>query len=128
MDIVFHRRGYRRQRSRLTSQEQGHGRVGGRIRNHAPFHYTPWANGTVECCCREVLRATSALRSELRLGERDWPSFANLVQSILNSSPLKRLGKNLYGGFLSPLEVFTGQKPRRPVKLSHTLISFSSRD
>ena len=41
-----------------------------------------------------------------------------IIQSILNDAPLKRLGKSLLGNgqqYRSPLEVFTGQPATRPL-------------
>lgn len=44
-----------------------------RVSHHFTTAYTPWANGTVERVCREVLRAYRALQSEWRLTPQDWP-------------------------------------------------------
>lgn len=80
--------------------------------------YSPWANGSVERVCREVLRACRALCSEWKLAPRDWPAVVESVQSIRNHAPLKRLGarsKDSPGVYRCPLEVFTGQAPRRPL-------------
>ena len=87
-------------------------------RHHFTTAYTPWANGTVERVCREVIRTTRALWSEWRLSPKDWPSVIEIIQSILNDAPLKRLGKSLLGNgqqYRSPLEVFTGQPATRPL-------------
>ena len=86
--------------------------------HHFTTAYSPWANGTVERVCREVLRASRALCSEWKLGAQDWPGVLETIQSILNHSPLKRLG--LQSGkigtvYRSPLEVFNGRRPRRPL-------------
>jgi len=83
------------------------------IRHHFTVAYSPWSNGAVERCCREVLRATTALMSELRLAPQDWPDVISLIQKIINESPVERLGKREDGIFRSPLEVMTGIKPAR---------------
>lgn len=75
--------------------------------------YSPWTNRTVERCMREVLRTISALLSEFKLGPTDWPLIINLVQVILNESPLQSLGRNKDGQYRSPLQVMTGLKPAR---------------
>ena len=77
-------------------------------RHHFTTAYTPWANGTVERVCREVLRAAKALCSEWKLSPKDWPAVIESIQSIINNSPLKRLGVSSNGNgstFRSPLEV-----------------------
>lgn len=87
-------------------------------RHHFTTAYSPWANGTVERLCREVLRACRALCSEWKLAPKDWPAVVESVQSILNHAPLKRLGlrdKDKPGVYRSPLEVFTGHLPTRPL-------------
>ncbi len=64
------------------------------VTHHFATVYTPWANGTVERCCREVLRATSALRSELRRGERDSVKFYALRPPYApNSALVKETGQ-----------------------------------
>ena len=78
--------------------------------------YSPWANKTVERVRREVLRACRALLSEWRLTPQDRHSVNPCVQSILNHSPLNRLGlrdKSNKKAFRTPLECFTGIKPTR---------------
>ena len=89
-----------------------------RINHHFTTPYSPWANGTVERICKEVLRSTTALLSEWKLGPRDWPAVTECVQSVLNHSPLKRLGlrkRSTPNVFRTPLEVFTGHIPLRPL-------------
>lgn len=89
-----------------------------RIQHHFTTAYSPWANGTVERVCRETLRACKSLLSEWGLGPRDWPDVTESMQSILNQSPIKRLGRRggeLAGVFRTPLEVFTGIIPVRPL-------------
>ena len=89
-----------------------------RIKHHFTTAYSPWPNGTIERICKEVLRSTTALCSEWRLAVKDWPAVTECVQSILNHSPLKRLGlrdKSRSGVYRTPLEVFTGHRPLRPL-------------
>ena len=89
-----------------------------RVQHHFVTAYSPWANGTVERVCREVLRACKAMCSEWGLAAREWPAVVETVQSILNNAPLKRLGlreKNKPGVYRTPQEVFTGNVPVRPL-------------
>ena len=89
-----------------------------KIRHHYVTAYSPWANGTVERCMREILRAAQALLSEFKLAPMDWPQVVNLIQTTLNEAPLKRLGKNKDGSYRSPLQVMTGLTPARyPLRL-----------
>ena len=61
-------------------------------RHHFTTAYSPWANGSVERVCRELLRACRALCSEWKLAPKDWSAVIESVQSILNHAHLKRLG------------------------------------
>ena len=79
------------------------------IKHHFTTAYTPWANGTVERVCREVLRAARALLSEFRMRRKQWPSVVKIIQSVLNNSPSKHRGN------IAPLTGFTGRKPDRPL-------------
>ena len=81
--------------------------------HHFTLPYCPWSNGTVEVVCRELLRVLRALTSEFQIHLRMWPSVFPLVQSILNNTPLARLGGRC------PLTAFTGlpaDSPLRAVK------------
>lgn len=62
---------------------------------------------------REVSRATEALMAEHSAAPQDWPDFTSVVQQVMNSAPLRRLGLNKKGDTLTPLEVMTGLLPRR---------------
>ena len=84
-----------------------------KVEHHFVTAYSPWANGTVERVMREVRRAAEALLAEFGLGPQDWPHVISIIQAVMNSSPLKRLGKNKDGVYRSPLEVMTGLKPVR---------------
>lgn len=87
-----------------------------RSQHHLITAYSPWANGSVERVCREVLRACKALLSEWKLSPQDWPAVTESVQSVLNMAPLRRLGlrdKETPGVYRTPLEVFTGHRPVR---------------
>ena len=73
---------------------------------------------------REVLRACKAVFSEWKLNSKDWSSVVESVQSVLNHAPLKWLGlreKKKLGVYRTPLEVFTGQLPKRPLCRAHPL-------
>jgi len=83
------------------------------IRHHFTTAYSPWANGTVERVMREIKRACAVLLGEFKLAPQDWPSVIYMVQTILNSAPLKRLGKNEDGTMRTPLQVMTGLRPSR---------------
>ena len=91
-------------------------RVG--AKNHFTTPYCPWANGTIERVCREVLRACRAMLSEWGLPARDWPRVVESVQSVLNHAPRERLGRRNNSDsrvYFTPQEVFTGQAPVRPL-------------
>jgi hypothetical protein len=81
-----------------------------RTQHYFTTAYCPWANGTVERACKEVLRATRALLSEFRLRTAQWPEVYKLVQSILNHTPSPQRGN------LAPITVFTGQKADSPLR------------
>ena len=78
--------------------------------HHFTTAYSPWANGTIERACREVLRAVRALLSELRLRPDQWPSVSRIVQSVLNNSPSPQRGN------IAPLTAFTGRSPDSPLQ------------
>ena len=86
-----------------------------KTKKHFTVAYSPWANGTVERVNREVLRATKSLLSEWKLAPQDWPADIDCVQSVLNQSPLPRLGLQRPGVYRSPLQTFTGIPPSRPL-------------
>ena len=77
--------------------------------HHFTLAYCPWSNGTVEVVCRELLRALRAFLSEFQLPHRSWPSVMPVVQSVLNNSPLSRLGNRC------PIPVFTGLPQDSPL-------------
>ena len=55
----------------------------------------------------------NVIRSERRLAQHDWPVLVGLVQSAIDETPTKRLGKREDRTFRKPLEVMTGIRPRR---------------
>jgi hypothetical protein len=73
-----------------------------RSQHHFTTSYTPWANGSVERGCREVLRAVRGLLSEFKLRPADKPQVYRIVQSVLNNSPSPQRGN------LAPITSFTG--------------------
>ena len=82
--------------------------------SHRPtVAYSPWSNSTVERLMREVLNATRAIQSELKLGPQDWKRVIEMIPTALNEAPLPRLGKNNDGTTRCPLQVRTGIALRR---------------
>ena len=77
--------------------------------HHFTLAYCPWLNGTVDVVCRELIRTTRALLSEFQLPQSAWPQFLPVIQSILNNTILRRLGK------LCPLTAFTGLPQDTPL-------------
>ena len=45
-----------------------------------------WANGSIECVMRHLLKCTRALLSEWRLPPHDWERILPIVQLVLNNS------------------------------------------
>ena len=89
-----------------------------RVKHHVTTTYSPWANGSIERVCREVLRSCRAVLHEFKLAPQEWPAVTECVQSIINAAPLKRLGlrsPDTPGVFRTPLEVFTSHRPIRPL-------------
>lgn len=54
--------------------------------------YCPWANGTMERLCKEVIRSVRAVLLEWRMPMQEWPSVIKAVQGVLSHSLLKQLG------------------------------------
>ena len=77
--------------------------------HHFTLPYSAWTNGTVEVVSRELLRSLRALTSEFQLTFRFWPEVLPIVQSVLNSTPVRRLGDKC------PLTVFTGLPQDSPL-------------
>jgi Integrase core domain/Integrase zinc binding domain len=98
------------QGSHFKNQVMEHLRKALRSQHHFTTAYTPWANGSIERACREVLRAVRALLSEFRLPFSHWPTLSRLVQSILNNSPSPQRGD------LAPITTFTGRPPDSPLQ------------
>lgn len=89
-----------------------------KVHHHFTTAYCPWANGSVERICREVLRSCKELLGEWKLSSQNSPSVTEAIQSVLNHAPLKRLGlrdAEVPGLFRTPLQVFMGHKPDRPL-------------
>lgn len=80
-----------------------------RVSHHLKLAYCPCSNGTVEVVCRELLRATRELLSEFQMDQKCLPSVLPLVQSTLNSAPLKRLVNSC------SLTAFTGLQQGTPL-------------
>jgi hypothetical protein len=77
--------------------------------HHITLAYCPWSNGTVESFMSQILKVLRALLSEFRMPEAEWTTLLPMVQGALNSAPSPKLGGR------SPIEVFTGIKPKRPL-------------
>jgi IS30 family transposase len=71
--------------------------------------YSPWENGTVEVVCRGVLNALRKLCSEISLSFTEWPSMLHIVQSIINSTPSKKLNGT------APVTAFLGLPANNPI-------------
>jgi hypothetical protein len=78
--------------------------------HHFTTAYSPWANGTIDRSCREVLHAVRALLSELRLRFDQWTAVYRIVHSVLNNSPSPQRGN------IAPLTAFTGRAPYTPLQ------------
>ena len=63
----------------------------------------------MEVVCRELLRVLKALLSEFQLPFKLWHTVLPIVQSVLNNTPLRRLGGRC------PLTAFTGLPCAAPV-------------
>ena len=97
------------------------------ISHHFVTAYSPWANGSIERICREVLRGVKALCCEWRLALRYWPAVVESLQSILNHSSVARLGlrsRQQPGVYRTPLEVFTEQVPVRPLMRALPIVAY----
>lgn len=98
--------------SHFTAQVMASLTEDAKVRHHFTTPYCPWANGTVERLCREVLRAGRALLSEWRMMATEWPNILDCIQTVINQSPVERLGKKEgEQEWRTPVEVFTGHKP-----------------
>lgn len=89
---------------------------GFRVEHHFTTAYSPWANGTVERPCREVLRATRSMLSEGKLDPKDSPSTTECMPNVQNHSPVRRLGlrdSQQPRVLRTVQEAFTGQVPTR---------------
>ena len=97
------------------------------IKHNFTIAYSPWANGTVERLCREVLRTVRSFLSELKLAERDWPAVIKDVQAAINDAPVRRLGSRGDGTLRTPLEIMTGIRPvRHPRAIKPAVTSAAS--
>lgn len=60
-----------------------------KLNHHFKPPYCPWANGTVERVCRELVRANRAITSEMKLPPTHWTGIVECLQSVLNHATLK---------------------------------------
>ena len=84
-----------------------------KIKHHFTVAYSPWTNGTVESCMKDIQAANRCLQSELKLGPQDRLLITGMIQTSLNEAPLARLGTRGDGTYHTPLKVITGLKPAR---------------
>lgn len=75
--------------------------------------YNPFSNGIVVVVCREELKASRNLLSELQLRHMSWPTVIHLIMKMLNHS----LSLKLSSKALSLLGVFIYMKPGDPMSL-----------
>jgi transposase InsO family protein len=75
--------------------------------HHPTTPYSPWANGTVERCCKELLYALRVMSSEWQMPFTQWPRLLPVAQWAVNATPSRRLAG------ASPFEVFLGRAPAR---------------
>lgn len=64
---------------------------------------------------RDIIAAFSTVLGELKYASRDWTFVIDVLSSILNEAPERRLCKNLDGTTRSPLQVMTAIYSRRTV-------------
>lgn len=68
--------------------------------------------------CREINRADLALKNEWSLAPKYWPAITESIQFVINHAPLKLLclrDTSIANAYRTPLEVFTENKPFRPL-------------
>jgi transposase InsO family protein len=53
----------------------------------------PWSNGTIKSACKQVIRASRAVLSELKMYADEWLEVVSIVQRFLNNSLSTRLNK-----------------------------------
>jgi transposase InsO family protein len=61
-----------------------------KAKHHFSTANCPWANGTIESACKQVIRNFRALLSDFKMAFDDWQKVLPLVQSALNNSPSSR--------------------------------------
>jgi Integrase core domain/Integrase zinc binding domain len=81
-------------------------------KHHFTSAHCPWANGTIESACKQVIRVSRALLSDPKISMDDWDKVVPVIQSVLNNSPASRLQNR------TPMYVFTSHKDTTP----HALI------
>lgn len=78
---------------------------------HITTPYCPWANGSAERMCGELLRTLRKLVSEYKLNFTDWPVLLPVAEFTLNHLS-RRCLRNAQTK--CPIEVVTGYSPRSP--------------
>jgi hypothetical protein len=82
-----------------------------KAKHHFTTAHCPWANGTIESACKQVIRVSRALLSDLKMSVDDWDKVVPVIQSVLNNSPASRLQNR------TPMYVFTSHKDTTPLAL-----------
>lgn len=86
-----------------------------------------WSNGTVEVVNKQILTTCRALITELRLAPQDCTEVLRIVQTVLNKTPLPRLGKRKDVTSCCPLKIMTGIIPRQALVVGAEFAPESSR-
>jgi hypothetical protein len=80
--------------------------------HHFTTAYSPWANGTIEAVCKQIIRAARAMLSEMHLAPQEGPCVLPAIQALLNNSTSsQRAGQ-------TPLKAFTGHARDSPLSLT----------
>jgi transposase InsO family protein len=93
-----------------------------KVKHHFTTAYSPWANGSVERCNRELLRVMRAMLSENKMAEEHWPELLVIVQGVLNQTVSDRLGNR------APIEVMTGLKVMKPLDTIFDRVNWKMRE
>lgn len=81
------------------------------IRHQFPVNSSHWVNGTTEKVIKLIQGAFLYSQTEMNLELLDRPSCVVIVQCTRNKAPVRRLGCQEDGYFLTPLKLMTGTIP-----------------
>lgn len=79
-----------------------------RFKPHYTPLYSPWANRTIECLCREIIRVARSLLSDRKLSARKLNLIIEVIRKVVNRSLLNSLGRNQQGRIRCLMKIFTG--------------------